>query len=409
MATPLPDPLHDLHPHGDELGTPELHPGAPAPDPTLRSVVWPAFAALLAVAVVPMLATAFVPALHPYGLRLKLSDSLLQDVGVISPGSPGRLLSDVLWLLLGGVLAAVVARGKATVETTLGAGLAILVQVGLWAFQLEWRLDLLFKQPLVITPDEHSFTYLFALPGLAVLTALPAAYWLAAQVGGLIGAEAITRATGRQRCPSCGVVTPLPRHGACPHCGARQTRSGIQWPAVSLAVGGSVAAVLAVVLLLGSPLALYYRCNPTSVQGECDAAQDAYEKSDGWVGYKIGAHDLGSDGQAHEPVLVLLHKWKYLSIVAGLLFAMAAMVAARVVLAEMATAMIAVLLSWLAALVVALVLLSTPAVDGSAVTVVQLHLLALIAWVPAGLVGAITGQKLRPPVTHEMLDAALGS
>jgi hypothetical protein len=403
----VPSSLHA--PNSDELGRPDVDPQAPTADPTVRAVVWPAFAVLLGVAVVPMLLTAFVPALQPYGLRLKLGDSILDpDSSIMSPGSPGRLLSDVLWLLLGGMAAAVVARGKATLETMLGAVLAVLVQLGLWAFELDWRLDLLFKQALVITPDEHTYSYLFAIPGLAVVTALPAAYWLAAQVGSLIGAEAITRATGRARCTSCGVITALPRHGGCPQCGARQNRSGIQWPAVSLAVGGVVAAMLAVVLLLGSTLGLYYRCNPESAQGECDAAQTAYEKADGWVGYEVRAHAAGLDGQAREPVLMLLHKWKYLGIIAGLLFVMAGILAARVVLAEMATAMIAVLLSWLAALVVGIVLFSTPSVEGSVVTIVQLHLLALIAWVPVGLVGAVTGQKLRPPVTEEMLDAAMG-
>lgn len=388
----------------DELGIPpdDFH-DAPEVAHGPRPLLLPVLATFLLVATLPMLLTALVPALHDFGLRLAVQDLGYGSPQIESPGSPGRLLLGGLWLAVAGVAAAAVGRGRVQREALVGASLAVLVQVGLWLLQIDGKVTLLLRQALVIVPDEDKFSYVFALPGFAVLTGLPAAYWLAGQCGALLGAAVVQRVTGKARCPSCSAVVPARQPGPCPVCRAPAVRSGVQWPAVLGGVGGAIGAVLLVTVVLGPSLGLYYRCNPLKEDGICAAAEHAYDQNpSSYVGYERTA----TGGQ--EPELMLVHKWRYLAVVAAIVFAMALALAARVVLAEMATAMVATLFAWLGTLLLGVILFSTPTVEGTAVATVQLHLLGMLAWVPAGLAGAIAGQKLRKPVTDEMLDAALG-
>jgi hypothetical protein len=319
-----------------------------------------------------------------WGRSFKLS--IFARGGLVSLG-----LTFALFFIAGTVVAAIAKRHLLR-EAAISGVIASLVLWVVWAIQLDGKIGMLLSTRINLM--SHGGQLLLQLPGLMFLITINILATLFAVLGARLGQGLAEKMTSEGTCMSCGDVYKLSpkRPLACAACGMPLRRGHIAWGWI----GGTVSALLLVYVLLvsigGPRLSFYWQCDFAKPTESCKTGAKKYREArfSGnssyfyWRQRRAGGHYPGG----------ILHRWKYVGIVAPLFFFVGLIVAWKGGKGRLRSAALAVVIAWVAVTLTAFFALGFAQFSHVFLMSLQLHMIGGIGWCVLGMFGLAIGQRL---------------
>lgn len=314
------------------------------------------------------------------------TDQIGTDPVIIADGSMILILGPLAAFILGAFVSALASRGRHLAEVAIGAGVAVLAQMCMWAISLGSAVTTIGSATIQLAGQSSHFSgkAFLLLPFFLIL------FMFTAIVVAITIWVVIEQITGKTACLYCRQMLPIrPRvPPRCPKCEAPQEATGVQWPVVMVATTMTAVIFVLVLTYLGPILGHYYYCDPIEPTDICRETFEEARVDDAWM-YFINTRDRDN---AH---LILLHKWKYLGFMAILFLLSPTLVAWFSKRGNLPTAGVVIGLNWAICSMVALVMVAfSGGFEAAYVWMIRFHVLALIAWGIAGFVGAMIGSKI---------------